>query len=98
MPDTDITTDDEAITLDCAATGLTLHRHPLALLRSRLNQRAWHSADQLAQLQDSSTARARRIVKMRQQPETAKDRGRLNPPAAAVGRVAGFVLGPRTSR
>ena len=29
----------EAITLDYAATGLTLRRHPMALLRPRLAQR-----------------------------------------------------------
>ena len=40
----------EAITLDCGATGLTLRRDPLALLRNRLNQRGWKSADQLASL------------------------------------------------
>ena len=62
----------EAIALDYAATGLTLRRHPLALLRSRLNQRGWRSAEQLAQLQDGASTWACGIVTMRQQPETAK--------------------------
>ena len=52
----------EAIALDYAATGLTLRRHPLALLRSRLAQRGWRSAEQLAQLKDGSTACACGIV------------------------------------
>ncbi len=72
QPDLFEAAEGEAITLDYAATGLTLRRHPLALLRSRLNQRGWRSAEQLAQLQDGSTAWACGIVTMRQQPETAK--------------------------
>ena len=62
----------EAITLDYAATGLTLRRHPLALLRARLAQRGWRSADELALLRDGASAWACGIVTMRQQPETAK--------------------------
>jgi error-prone DNA polymerase len=62
----------EAIALDYAATGLTLRRHPLALLRSRLARRGCQSAEQLAQAQDGTAAWACGIVTMRQQPETAK--------------------------
>ncbi|HET9822133.1 MAG TPA: error-prone DNA polymerase [Burkholderiaceae bacterium] len=62
----------EAIALDYAATGLTLRRHPLALLRERLARRGWRSAAELAVLADGSPARACGIVTMRQQPETAK--------------------------
>ena len=72
QPDLFEATEGEAVTLDYAATGLTLRRHPLALLRSRLAQRGWRSAEQLAQLKDGSTAWACGIVTMRQQPETAK--------------------------
>ena len=54
QPDLFEAAEGEAITLDYAATGLTLRRHPLALLRSRLNQRGWRSAEQLAQLQDGA--------------------------------------------
>ena len=72
QPDLFEAPEGEAITLDYAATGLTLRRHPLALLRSRLNQRGWRSAEQLAQLQDGASAWACGIVTMRQQPETAK--------------------------
>ena len=72
QPDLFKATEGEAITLDYAATGLTLRRHPLALLRNRLNHRGWRSAEQLAQLKDGSTAWACGIVTMRQQPETAK--------------------------
>ncbi len=63
----------EAIRLDLAATGLTLRRHPLALLRPRLAQRGWRNAHQLAALRDGASARACGIVVMRQQPETAKE-------------------------
>jgi DNA polymerase III alpha subunit len=62
----------EEITLDYAATGLTLRRHPLALLRPQLAARRWRSADQLATLHDGAFAWACGIVVMRQQPETAK--------------------------
>jgi error-prone DNA polymerase len=72
QPDLFEASEGEAITLDYAATGLTLRRHPLALLRARLAQRGWKSADQLALLKDGATAWACGIVTMRQQPETAK--------------------------
>jgi error-prone DNA polymerase len=62
----------EAIALDYQATGLTLRRHPLALLRDRIARRGWKSSQQLAQMQDGSSAWACGIVTMRQQPETAK--------------------------
>ena len=72
QPDLFEAPEGEAITLDHAATGPTLRRHPLALLRERLARRGWRSADQLAQLKDGSSAWACGIVTMRQQPETAK--------------------------
>jgi error-prone DNA polymerase len=62
----------EEIMLDYAATGLTLRRHPLALLRPRLSARRVRSADELASLRDGAAAWACGIVVMRQQPETAK--------------------------
>jgi error-prone DNA polymerase len=62
----------EAIALDYQATGLTLRRHPLALLRDKIARRGWKSSQQLAQMQDGSSAWACGIVTMRQQPETAK--------------------------
>ena len=62
----------EAITLDYAATGLSLRRHPLALLRPRLAARRVRSAGELATLRDGASAWACGIVVMRQQPETAK--------------------------
>ncbi len=62
----------EAVALDYAATGLTLRRHPLALLREQLSHKGWQSAEQLAKRRDKTAARACGIVTMRQQPETAK--------------------------
>ncbi len=72
QPDLFTAPEGEAIALDYAATGLTLRRHPLALLRQRLAQRGWRSAEQLALLKDGASAWACGIVTMRQQPETAK--------------------------
>jgi len=62
----------QEILFDYRATGLTLRRHPLALLRPRLAARGWRNADELAALRDGAPAWACGIVVMRQQPETAK--------------------------
>jgi error-prone DNA polymerase len=62
----------QEILLDYVATGLTLRRHPLALLRARLAQRGWRHAEELARLPDGARAWACGIVVMRQQPETAQ--------------------------
>jgi error-prone DNA polymerase len=62
----------EEIVLDYAATGLTLRRHPLALLRQRLAHLGWRSAEQLKQVRNGRPARACGIVTMRQRPETAQ--------------------------
>ncbi|HET9976665.1 MAG TPA: error-prone DNA polymerase [Burkholderiaceae bacterium] len=72
QPDLFEAPEGEAIARDYAATGLTLRRHPLALLRDKIERRGWRSAEQLAQLKDGSRAWACGIVTMRQQPETAK--------------------------
>ncbi len=62
----------QAITLDYASTGLSLRRHPLALMRPRLHRRGWRSAQELQQLPDGRRAWACGLVTMRQQPATAK--------------------------
>jgi error-prone DNA polymerase len=62
----------EEILLDYESTGLTLRRHPLALLRPRLARRGWRSSSELKQVKDGQSAWACGIVTMRQQPETAK--------------------------
>ena len=56
---------------DYAATGYTLRRHPLALLRERLAARRFLSAGQLARLEHRALARAAGIVTGRQRPGTA---------------------------
>jgi error-prone DNA polymerase len=72
QPDLFEAPEGEAIALDYASTGLTLRRHPLALLRDKLARRGWRSAEQLAGLKNGASAWACGIVTMRQQPETAK--------------------------
>ncbi|WP_413893577.1 error-prone DNA polymerase [Candidatus Skiveiella danica] len=62
----------EAITHDYAATGLTLRRHPLALLRPELARWKLLTAAQLRVLPDGTPTRACGIVTVRQQPGTAK--------------------------
>ncbi len=62
----------EAIAHDYAATGLTLRRHPLALLRPQLARWRLRTAAALRDLPDGSAVRACGIVTVRQQPGTAK--------------------------
>jgi error-prone DNA polymerase len=62
----------EEIVWDYAALGLTLGRHPLALLRPRLARHRLLSCAQLARVQDGQWVRACGIVTLRQQPGTAK--------------------------
>ncbi|HRL99899.1 MAG TPA: error-prone DNA polymerase [Acidovorax sp.] len=62
----------EEILFDYAATGLTLRRHPLALLRPRLARWRLRTALQLAAVPHGRTVRACGIVTVRQRPGTAK--------------------------
>jgi error-prone DNA polymerase len=57
---------------DYRAQGLTLGRHPLALLRPALLARRFLSAEMLSHFQDGQLARACGIVTVRQRPATAK--------------------------
>ncbi|MBA4111203.1 MAG: error-prone DNA polymerase [Leptothrix sp. (in: Bacteria)] len=61
----------EEIVFDYASLGLTLRRHPLALLRSKLDQQRLMSAQTLRELSHGKLARACGIVTVRQQPPTA---------------------------
>jgi len=56
---------------DYASLGLTLNRHPLALLRARLAQQRFRTAAELASCGHGTLARACGIVTMRQRPGTA---------------------------
>jgi error-prone DNA polymerase len=62
----------EDIVFDYAATGLSLRRHPLALLRPRLERMNLLTAIQLRPLGHGTPARACGIVTVRQRPPTAK--------------------------
>jgi error-prone DNA polymerase len=62
----------EEVLWDYAATGLTLRRHPLALLRPRLARDGWLTAEQLGRIKSGRRARACGIVTGRQKPQTAK--------------------------
>lgn len=56
---------------DYSATGLTLGRHPLALIRQVLRQRRVITAQQLPQLKHGTFTRACGLITMRQRPMTA---------------------------
>jgi len=62
----------EEIVGDYASTGLTLRRHPLALLRPRLQKYRLKTSAQLCDLPHGTAVRACGIVTMRQRPPTAK--------------------------
>jgi error-prone DNA polymerase len=68
LPDTP---EGENILFDYQATGLTLRRHPVALLRPRLARRGLLSAGELNALPDGEEVAACGIVTVRQQPQTA---------------------------
>jgi error-prone DNA polymerase len=61
----------EEIVFDYASLGLTLRRHPLALLRPRLRRMKLQSAAELHDLPSGRNVRACGIVTGRQQPQTA---------------------------
>ncbi|CAN5472729.1 error-prone DNA polymerase [soil metagenome] len=62
----------QEIVADYRATGLTLGRHPLALLRKRLAPMRLKTAEELNTYPDGRLARACGIVTVRQRPGTAK--------------------------
>ncbi len=61
----------EEIVFDYASLGLTLRRHPLALLRPRLKRMKLQSAAELHDLPSGRKVRTCGIVTVRQQPQTA---------------------------
>ena len=61
----------EDIVADYARTGLTLRRHPLALLRDRLESRGLSSAERIRGLPNGATVRTAGLVITRQRPGSA---------------------------
>ncbi|OGA69065.1 MAG: error-prone DNA polymerase [Betaproteobacteria bacterium RIFCSPLOWO2_12_FULL_65_14] len=61
----------EDIVADYASLGLTLGRHPLALLRSALAKRRLITARELLEVRHGGTARMAGLVTCRQRPDTA---------------------------
>jgi error-prone DNA polymerase len=64
-------TEGETLVADYASTGLTLGRHPLALLRPRLSRLRFVTAEELKRLPGGTQVRAAGIVTGRQRPGTA---------------------------
>ncbi|HXM83938.1 MAG TPA: error-prone DNA polymerase [Burkholderiales bacterium] len=71
MPVLEPPREGEDIVADYASLGLTLGRHPLALLRSRLNKLQLLTAEELRLRSHGSTARVAGLVTCRQRPDTA---------------------------
>jgi error-prone DNA polymerase len=66
-----VPTEADDIVGDYASLGLTLRRHPLALLRERLRKRRIRSATELAQARNGQLIRVAGLVTCRQRPATA---------------------------
>ena len=64
-------TEGENIVADYMSTGLTLGRHPLALLREKLAKRRILSSEQWRSIPNGRHARLAGIIKVRQRPGTA---------------------------
>ncbi|HKC45554.1 MAG TPA: error-prone DNA polymerase [Burkholderiales bacterium] len=64
-------TEGEDLVADYASLGLSLGRHPLALLRDRLRRMRLATAEEIRSLPHGSAARACGIVTGRQRPDTA---------------------------
>lgn len=71
-PDLAAPTEGQAIIEDYHSLRMTLRRHPLALLRSRLQSMRFESATVLKTYPNRRLARACGLVTMRQRPQTAK--------------------------
>ena len=65
-------TEGQDIAADYASVGLTLRRHPLALLREQLTRRRVMPAEQLANAPDEAPVRVAGLVTHRQRPGSAK--------------------------
>ena len=61
----------DGLVADYASLGLTLGRHPLALLRSRLKRMRLAAAEEVRRLPHGSAVRAAGVVIGRQRPDTA---------------------------
>lgn len=72
VPELAMPSEGDEIVGDYRSQGLTLGRHPLALLRQQLLARRFLPAAALADFQDGQLARACGIVTVRQRPGTAK--------------------------
>ena len=64
-------TEGQSIVADYRSMGLTLRRHPLALLRDRFLRRNVSTAEQLKTVETDRPARVAGIVNVRQSPGTA---------------------------
>ena len=71
QPEFEPPAEGEQIVADYASLGLTLGRHPLALLRHFLSARKFSDSENLNRLPHGSFARAAGLVTCRQRPDTA---------------------------
>jgi error-prone DNA polymerase len=70
-PPLEVPTEGQEIVGDYETLGLTLRRHPLALLRGKLRKRSIRSAEEVANSRNGQVLRTAGIVTCRQRPATA---------------------------
>jgi error-prone DNA polymerase len=70
-PELPVPSEGQNLVADFRSMGLTLGRHPLALLRSRLQRRGCKTTAEMAQLRNGQSLQLAGIVTHRQRPETA---------------------------
>jgi error-prone DNA polymerase len=87
-------TEGQDIVADYRSTGLTLRRHPLAVLRPKLDRLRVHRAAELPTLRDGQTVRVAGIVTHRQRPGTAS--GVIFMSIEDETGVANLIVWPRT--
>jgi len=71
LPSLPLPTEQDELFADYASTGLSLARHPLALLRRSLQQQAMHTANRIAGLKHGTHTQTAGLVLNRQRPGTA---------------------------
>lgn len=66
-------TEGQSVVADYSSLGLTLRRHPLALLRKRLSRHSISNADELRHMPDNRLVHAAGLVVTRQRPSSTKN-------------------------
>ena len=73
LPLLKVPTEGQSVVADYSSLGLTLRRHPLALLRKRLRRHSISNADELRYIPDNRLVHVAGLVVTRQRPSSTKN-------------------------